>query len=37
MAGITALGASAAVGGYDGDGFEDVSVTDSKEAGRNRL
>src|SRR5262249_1101048 len=27
----------AAVADYDGDGFEDVFVTDSKEGGRNRL
>jgi ASPIC and UnbV/FG-GAP-like repeat len=37
MAGYTALGASAAVADYDGDGFEDVFVTDSKETGKNRL
>src|SRR2546428_6008756 len=37
MAGYTALGASAAVADYDGDGFDDVFVTDSKEDGKNRL
>src|SRR5207247_5978921 len=37
MAGYTALGASAAVADYDGDGFDDVFVTDSNEDGKNRL
>src|SRR6478736_7991104 len=37
MAGYTALGASAAVADYDGDGLDDVFVTDSKENGKNRL
>src|ERR1700693_5144430 len=37
MAGYTALGASAAVADYDGDGFDDVFVTDSMEGGKNRL
>src|SRR5262249_50978224 len=37
MAGYTALGASAAVADYDGDGFDDVFVTDSQEHGKNRL
>ncbi len=37
MAGYTALGASVAVADYDGDGFEDLFVTDSKEGGRNHL
>src|SRR5689334_5300092 len=37
MAGYTALGASAAVADYDGDGFEDVFVTDSSREGRNHL
>ncbi len=37
MAGYTALGASAAVADYDGDGFEDLFVTDSKEDGKNHL
>src|SRR5712692_628553 len=37
MAGYTALGASAAVADYDGDGFDDLFVTDSKEDGKNRL
>jgi hypothetical protein len=37
MAGYTALGASASVADYDGDGFEDVFVTDSKLGGANHL
>jgi hypothetical protein len=37
MAGYTALGASVAVADYDGDGFEDLFITDSGENGRNRL
>jgi hypothetical protein len=37
MAGYTALGASAAVADFDGDGFEDLFVTDSAIDGRNRL
>jgi hypothetical protein len=37
MAGYTALGASATVADYDGDGFDDVFVTDSKEGGKNHL
>src|SRR5438270_4895077 len=37
MAGYTALGASAAVADYDGDGYEDVFVTDSMEGGKNHL
>ncbi len=37
MAGYTALGASAAVADYDGDGFEDLFVTDSQENGKNHL
>src|SRR5450755_3469474 len=37
MAGYTALGASAAVADFDGDGFDDIFVTDSKEGGKNRL
>jgi hypothetical protein len=37
MAGYTALGASAAVSDYDGDGYDDVFVTDSKEGGKNHL
>ncbi|HVT60583.1 MAG TPA: CRTAC1 family protein [Thermoanaerobaculia bacterium] len=37
MAGYTALGAAAAVGDYDGDGFEDIFVTDSAEGGKNHL
>ena len=37
MAGYTALGASAAVGDYDGDGFEDIFVTDSSANGKNHL
>ena len=37
MAGYTALGAAAAVADFDGDGWEDLFVTDSSEAGRNHL
>jgi hypothetical protein len=37
MEGYTALGAAAAVGDYNGDGFEDIFVTDSKAGGKNRL
>src|SRR3989442_4281847 len=37
MAGYTSLGASAAVADYDGDGFEDIFVTDSQETGKNKL
>ena len=37
MAGYTALGASASVADYDGDGFEDIFVTDSAQSGRNHL
>ncbi len=37
MAGYTALGASVAVADFDGDGFEDLFVTDSKEDGKNHL
>ncbi|HKH43494.1 MAG TPA: CRTAC1 family protein [Thermoanaerobaculia bacterium] len=37
MAGYTALGAAAAVADFDGDGFEDLFVTDSAETGRNLL
>ena len=37
MAGYTALGASAAVADYDGDGYDDLFVTDSAVGGRNRL
>ncbi len=37
MAGYTALGAAVAVADYDGDGFEDLFVTDSAETGRNHL
>lgn len=37
MAGYTALGASAAVADFDGDGSDDVYVTDSSENGKNRL
>ena len=37
MAGYTALGASAVVTDYDGDGYDDVFVTDSKEGGKNHL
>ena len=34
MAGYTALGAAAAVADYDGDGYEDLFVTDSAENGK---
>lgn len=37
MEGYTALGAAAAAADFDGDGFEDLFVTDSAEGGRNRL
>ena len=37
MEGYTALGASAAVGDFDGDGHDDLFVTDSAADGRNRL
>ncbi len=37
MAGYTALGAAAAVADYDGDGYEDLFVTDSAENGKNHL
>jgi hypothetical protein len=37
MAGYTALGAAAAVADYDGDGWEDIFVTDSAEGGKNHL
>jgi len=37
MAGYTALGAAVAVADYDGDGYDDVFVTDSAVDGRNHL
>jgi len=37
MAGYTALGAAAAVADYDGDGYEDLFVTDSAETAKNHL
>jgi hypothetical protein len=37
MQGYTALGAAAAVADYDGDGFEDIFVTDSQDTGKNHL
>jgi len=37
MQGYTALGAAVAVGDFDGDGWEDLFVTDTAEDGRNRL
>lgn len=37
MAGYTALGASASVADFDGDGYDDVFVTDSKLGGKNHL
>jgi hypothetical protein len=37
MEGYTALGASATVADYDGDGFDDLFVTDSRLGGKNHL
>ena len=37
MEGYTALGAAAAVADFNGDGFEDIFVTDSKDGGKNHL
>jgi hypothetical protein len=37
MEGYTALGAAVAVADYDGDGLDDLFVTDSSETGRNLL
>jgi len=37
MAGYTSLGAAAAVADFDGDGFEDIFLTDSDEKGTNHL
>jgi hypothetical protein len=37
MAGYTALGASVAVADFDGDGFDDVYITDSSDDGKNHL
>jgi hypothetical protein len=37
MSGYTALGAAAAVADFDGDGFDDLFVTDSAAGGRNHL
>jgi hypothetical protein len=37
MEGYTALGASATVADFDGDGYDDVYVTDSKLGGKNHL
>lgn len=37
MEGYTALGASASVADYDGDGFEDIFATDSRANGKNHL
>ncbi len=37
MEGYTALGAAVAVADYDGDGWEDLFVTDSREGGANLL
>jgi hypothetical protein len=37
MEGYTALGAAVAVADYNGDGFEDIFATDSKEDGKNWL
>jgi hypothetical protein len=37
MAGYTALGASVAIADIDGDGFDDIFLTDSSSTGKNRL
>jgi len=37
MAGYTSLGAAAAVADYNGDGFDDLFVTDSQVGGKNHL
>jgi hypothetical protein len=37
MQGYTALGASVAVADFNGDGYEDIFLTDSSETGKNRL
>jgi hypothetical protein len=37
MAGYTALGAAVAVADYNGDGYDDLFVTDSMDNGKNRL
>ncbi|MBI3940602.1 MAG: CRTAC1 family protein [Acidobacteria bacterium] len=37
MEGYTALGAAAAVADFNGDGLDDLFVTDSQESGKNRL
>ncbi|MFN0165714.1 MAG: CRTAC1 family protein [Bryobacteraceae bacterium] len=37
MAGYTALGAAVAVADFNGDGYDDLFVTDSAENGKNRL
>jgi hypothetical protein len=37
MAGYTALGASVAVADFDGDGYDDMFLTDSAQNGKNRL
>ena len=37
MAGYTALGASVAVADFDGDGYDDLFMTDSAETGKNHL
>ncbi|MBS1857001.1 MAG: CRTAC1 family protein [Acidobacteria bacterium] len=37
MSGYTSLGASVAVADYDGDGFEDVFLTESSGTGKNHL
>jgi hypothetical protein len=37
MAGYTSLGASAAIGDIDGDGYDDVFMTDSSATGKNHL
>ena len=37
MEGYTSLGAAVAITDYNGDGFEDLFLTDSQETGKNRL
>src|SRR4051794_2991402 len=37
MAGYTSLGASAAVADFDGDGYDDIFITDSSATAKNHL
>jgi hypothetical protein len=37
LAGYTAIGASVAVADFDGDGYDDIFLTDSAEGGKNHL